>query len=200
MNILIFDTETTGLYTCENQIAQLSYVVVDENYNIDIAKNFYFAVEDVEEGASEVTGLTKEILEELSEGKKFEDYAEEIYQDFLKSDVLVAHNLSFDLGFIKMEFERLGYDADALVEGKERRCTMYRYTDILQIPHYYYGYKFPKLEEVVNYLGVSPVILEEKTMDIFNVKDEVGYHDSRYDVVSTMYIYENLNKGEMYEI
>lgn len=195
MRRLIFDTETTGLDSYTNQIGQLSYVILGENYDVEIAKNFYFSVDHVEEGASRVTGLTKESLEELSKGKKFEDYAEEIYQDFLKPDILVAHNLGFDLAFIRMEFKRLGYDVDAFAECKRTCCTMRYYTDILQIPHCYYIYKFPKLEEVINYLGVSSSVLEEETMNVFNTDNETGYHDSRYDVVSTMYIYKNRIKS-----
>ncbi|MBQ8997802.1 MAG: 3'-5' exonuclease [Clostridium sp.] len=192
---LIFDTETTGLDSYINQIAQLSYVIIDRDCNIEVAKNFYFAVEYVEEGATRVTGLTKEGLDKLSGGKIFKNYAEEIYQDFLKSNILIAHNLSFDLGFIKMEFKRLGYDVDVLFESKEKCCTMYRYTDILQIPHYYFGYKFPKLEEVIDYVGISFDVLEEETINIFNVEGEIGYHDSRYDVISTMYIYKYLKQN-----
>ena len=31
---VVFDTETTGLNPCENEIAQLSYIMVDDNYEI----------------------------------------------------------------------------------------------------------------------------------------------------------------------
>ena len=75
MRKLIFDTETTGLNPYGNQIAQLSYLMIDDNYEVKTAKNFYFAVDYVEAGASEVNGLTKKVLDELSEGKKFKDFS-----------------------------------------------------------------------------------------------------------------------------
>lgn len=41
---IIFDTETTGLKAETNQIAQLSYIIADNDLNILKSKNFYFKV------------------------------------------------------------------------------------------------------------------------------------------------------------
>lgn len=67
------------------------------------AKNFFFKVNYVEPSASQVTGLTTEILDVLSEGKVFGDYADEIHRDFACADYIVAHNISFDKKFMEAD-------------------------------------------------------------------------------------------------
>lgn len=195
MKKIIFDTETTGLNAYENQIAQLSYVIIDEEFNIENAKNFYFSVDYVELGANAVNGLDEEILKKLSNNKRFKDFAEEIYQDFLNVEVLIAHNLNFDLRFLVKEFQRLGFDIDKLGKNKGYFCTMEYYTNVIGIEHYYYGYKYPKLDEVICYLNVDYVDIEEKTKEVFKC-DEVSYHDSRFDVIATLDAYKKVQVVE----
>ena len=197
MRKLIFDTETTGLNPYGNQIAQLSYLMIDDNYEVKTAKNFYFAVDYVEAGASEVNGLTKKVLDELSEGKKFKDFSNEIYEDFLNAETLIAHNLEFDLNFIRQEFKRLDYNVDALDENKEYLCTMNIYTDILKIEHKYYGYKYPRLDEVMSRLDISRKYISNIANDIFRIED-IGYHDARFDIVATLLAYKSLENIEKY--
>lgn len=187
--MIIFDTETTSLSSYYGQIAQLSYVKVNENSKVEFAKNFYFAVNEVDSGASAVTGLTAEKLEELSGGKKFLDHAEEIYNDFIREDLIIAHNLDFDKDFLLEEFKRLGKKTN-LFEYSTNFCTMQYYTDILKLPRYR-GYKYPKLSEVVEYLGIDEGDLKLKTSQVFGV-NEVGYHDARFDVVSVLAICEEV--------
>lgn len=194
---IIFDTETTGLNSFADQIAQLSYIIINDDYEIKTAKNFYFSVDYVEAGASRVNGLTKKRLEELSEGKKFEDFADEIYEDFLNAKVSIAHNLPFDLSFLRQEFKRLEYDTDTLDEDKEYLCTMDRYTDILKIEHKYYGYKYPRLDEVMWKLNVSREYISNMANDIFEIED-IGYHDARFDIVATLIAYKSLEHIEKY--
>lgn len=191
MKKIIFDVETTGLNACENQIAQLSYVVIGEDFDIEKAKNFYFTVDYMEPRASSVNGLTEKILEKLSNNKKFKDFAEEIYKDFLSVDVLIAHNLDFDLRFLVKEFKRLGFDIDKLGENKRYFCTMESYTMFMQIPHPYYGLKYPRLEEVIDYLSVKYVDIEDKAKEVFRC-DAVSYHDSRFDVIATLEAYKQV--------
>lgn len=194
---IIFDTETTGLNPCVDQIAQLSYLLIDNNYEVKTAKNFYFSVDYVEAGASQVNGLTKKVLDELSEGKKFENFADEIYEDFLNAETLIAHNLGFDLDFVREEFKRLDYDIDKLEENKEYLCTMNVYTGILKIKHKYYGYKYPRLDEVMSRLDISRKYISNRANDIFGIED-IGYHDARFDIVATLLAYKSLENIEKY--
>lgn len=195
---LIFDTETTGLNACDEQIAQLSYIIINEKYEVKNAKNFYFSVDYMSAGASRVNGLSEDILNELSGGKKFKDFADEIYQDFINADVLIAHNLEFDLGFIEEEFERLNYNIDKLNKDKKYLCTMQTYTMLLQIEHEYYIYKYPKLSEVMSKLKISSKYISGIVSDTFRVSDN-KYHDARFDVIATFIAYKSLENVDKIE-
>ena len=104
MKLIVFDTEATDL--TPGQICQLSYLMVDKGHVQ--GKNMFFAVDEMSEGAQEVHGMSMEMLDELSGGERFEDRAEEIFQDFSSCDMIVGHNVSADDRYIRVEFERLG--------------------------------------------------------------------------------------------
>ena len=191
--MIIFDTETTSLNPEYGQIAQLSYVKIDENNNVEFAKNYYFTVDHIEPGASETNGLTEELLKKFSDNKTFKDFSEEIYKDFSEETKLVAHNIEFDVGFLLEELKRLGKDINVFDE-KEYFCTMQYYTDILNIEHSYYGVKFPRLDEVVSYLRIKYDDISAETNKIFG-SEGVTYHDARFDVVSTLSIYRYINSN-----
>ena len=105
--MIIFDTETTSLDFTTGNICQLSYIKVsnyEEPFKIQCAKNFFFTVDYVEEGAQRVHGFSVDKLRELSGCKRFKDFADEIYNDFVCQDLLCGHNVSFDINFLIEEF------------------------------------------------------------------------------------------------
>ena len=181
---IFLDTETSGLDPYEDRICQLSYLVTDEDLNILDAKNFYFYLEHVDDGASRIHGLTPDVLKELSGGKVFRDFAKEIAED-LKDSMVICHNTDFDLNFLAEEFRRIKVKDELY---KDCFCTMHAYTNILKLPHPYYHYKFPKLEEVVYYLGIE----RKQIKDVINRSFEKssGFHDARFDVACTYLIYK----------
>ena len=212
--MIIFDTETTGLDSAINNICQLSYIKVydferSKPMEICSAKNFFFTVDYVEPGAEKVHGLSIDKLRELSKCKRFKDFAEEIYEDFKNEDILCGHNVDFDIGFLIKELDEAGYAARDLLY-KKRFCTMHSYTDILCLNwnDYYHEYKWPRLSEVVDYLSrvVDFIVpdkkykeykeyLEDKTKEIFNLDENVDFHDARLDVTTTReiaLIYRNI--------
>jgi len=56
---VFLDTETTGLEP--GQIAQISYIISDDDLNIQKAENIYFKVKSMEPKAQSVHGLSIEI-------------------------------------------------------------------------------------------------------------------------------------------
>lgn len=192
--IVFLDTEATGLDFNNNQILQLSYIICDSKLNIVNSKNFYLDVDaEIEEGASAIHKITKEKNIELSQGRKFNDVAFEIYWDLNNSKV-ICHNTDFDLSFIKKEFSRLDENLDI----KDSFCTMKYYKDVLKIKNAY-GYKWPKLEEVIDFLKLDKKQLLEESKKVFNTNDNIEFHDARLDIYSTYVIYkemleENLDK------
>lgn len=188
MKILIFDTETSGFNP--GQICQLSYIIIDTLLKTIKGKNYYFKVDYVEEGAYKTHGLSVEKLEMLSHGKTFQYKSSEIEKDFSSADILVGHNVNFDIRFIEAEFSR---NNKKLICNK-KFCTMNYYTDICKISSAYGKYKWPKLEEVVNYLNIPKTDIESLASKVFGGFS--GYHDSRFDVISTYKILtEGLKKG-----
>lgn len=175
MKMVYFDTETTGLNP--GQIAQLSFIV-ENNGEIECAKNYFFNVDTMEEGAQKVHGLSIEKLREYSNGKTFKDCKDEIY-NYFRDSLLIAHNIQFDEKFIGVEFLRSGIKFNPLGS----HCTMNYFKDIMKIParNTRYGkYKNPKLEELVDYYNIDKKKVMEYSSELYGSGD-ITFHDSRYD-------------------
>lgn len=186
LKIIFLDTETSGLKP--GNICQLSYAIV-ENKKVT-GKNYFFTVPYIEPRAEAVHGFSVEILKELSGGKCFNDFRDDILAD-LDGAHIVGHNISFDMKFIDSEL------GECL--GNERFCTMNHFTDIIQLPslsNYHGGYKRPKLMELADFMGVTESEITEKTKEVFGISDELLAHDARYDVVATMIsFYKGMRQG-----
>ena len=190
--LLFFDTETTGLRP--GKICQISYIMQDVNGVV--AKNFYFTVPFVEPSAQMVHGLSCEKLKFLSGGKTFEDSIDEIAQDFKRADCIVAHNLSFDLSFLRAEFENCGVE----FRYKEGFCSMKSATPICKLTRSNgCAYKYPKLAELTAFCGITERDIKDFTWNYFG--DDGDYHDARYDT-SAMCLAVNklINKGDFEDL
>ena len=171
--IIFFDTETTGLIP--GRIIQLSYIMQSETEVR--AKNFFFAVEYVEPSAVAVHGFTPEKLAVLSGGKTFSCDIDEIYDDFAAADLIVAHNVRFDINFMIAEF----CYQDRRFRYKNEFDTMKFFTPIMKLTRENHkGYKYPKLSEMIEYLD-----------ELFSVTG-AGGHDARYDSTA---LYLAFNEG-----
>lgn len=185
MKTLFFDTETTDLNP--GQIAQLSFII-EENGKILEAKNYFFTVDSMGEGAQRVHGMSKEFLFNESGGKRFGDFAEELF-NYFSTTTLVAHNLKFDEKFMSSEFWRQNLS----LRPAGRQCTMEYFKDVLKIPakNTKYGkYKNPRLEEVVDAFKIDKEKVLKYSSELFG-NGNIGFHDSRYDTTA-MYIAVNI--------
>lgn len=190
--IIYLDTETSGY--APGQICQLSYI--SETESAVTAKNFYFSVDFVERSAYMVHGLSKETLAVLSEGRRFCDFAHSIYEDFSLSDLIVAHNVRFDISFLSAEFQRAGID----FKPKTTFCSMQKTTKFCKIPRAcMQGYKYPKLSELCSHYGVTDTDVIFETQDLFG--GAKGFHDARFDTVA-MYlaVKKAINCGDLNEL
>ena len=113
---LIFDTETTGLPNKKNggstygYIVQISWVIIDlsthkllktSDYIIRLPYNVKIPKE-----AMEIHGITNEIMR--SKGTNIKPVLREIINDMRSSSVVVAHNINFDISYLKIESFRNG--------------------------------------------------------------------------------------------
>lgn len=181
--IIYLDTETTGLYP--GQICQLSYIMQSNEWVK--AKNMFFTVDSVDYGAFLVHGFSVEKLKKLSGGKRFIDKIDEIENDFLSADVIVAHNFEFDSMFLRQEFLRVG---KVFTYNKEF-CSMKKMTPVCKLPRSRgIGYKYPKLNEMCTYFHITDIEISKETEKLFLC--ESGYHDARFDTTA---LYMSVNTG-----
>lgn len=190
MKMIFFDTETTGLRP--GSICQLSYILVDTSLKPTktIGKNIFFTVEYVEPSAEKVHGFSVEKLYELSNGRYFEDCLEEFLVDFQTADVIIGHNVNFDINFLTSELEGCGEDFNY----KHIFCTMNYYKNICNFKNNHSVIKAPKLEEALRFLNIENYHIDALSKKFFN---ETGsFHDARFDTTATyLLVTEGIKKG-----
>ena len=109
MREIVFDTETTGLNPAAgDRMVEIGCVEIFNRVETGRHFHAYFNPEcDMPADAEAVHGLTAIFL---SDKPRFAERAEELL-DFLEDSPLVAHNASFDFGFLNHELERCGRPA-----------------------------------------------------------------------------------------
>lgn len=108
MREIVFDTETTGLDSRLDRIIEIGGVELVNRFPTGRFFHQYIEPEgrQIHPDAAAVHGITNEALA----GKPvFREIAEE-FAAFIDGARLVAHNASFDIGFINAEFARVGFD------------------------------------------------------------------------------------------
>ncbi|HEY8592282.1 MAG TPA: DNA polymerase III subunit epsilon [Sphingomicrobium sp.] len=106
MREIVFDTETTGLSPLAgDRMVEIGCVEIFNRVETGRHFHAYFNPErDMPFEAEAVHGLSTIFL---SDKPRFSEKAEELL-DFLEDSPLVAHNASFDFGFLNHELERCG--------------------------------------------------------------------------------------------
>ena len=184
MNMIFFDTETTGLRP--GNICQLSYILVDTSVKPTktIGKNFFFAVDYIEPSAEKVHGFTAETLYKLSNGMNFKDHLDDFLDDFQNADILIGHNVNFDIKFLSSEFK----NCNEMLNIKHTFCTMNYYKNI------YNKCKAPRLEEVVKFLHIQNSYINAVSKKYFYGTG--NFHDARFDTTATyLLVTEGIKKG-----
>jgi len=152
---LFFDTETTGLpkdykapaSDTDNwpRMVQIAWQIYNKNNELVESEVFIIKPEDFEipAEAAKVHGITTEIA--TSKGVDLEKTLNKFREAMIKSDFLVAHNISFDEKIVGAEFIRKNI---ARMPKKIIRIdTMVESTDYCKIPGKF-GYKWPNLTEL----------------------------------------------------
>lgn len=198
MGFIYFDTETTGLKP--GAITQLAFIREDSSNNIIETSNEFFKVPTVYEAsaldASKITGLTPELLENLSGGQTFYDKAEYYFEVF-SGGSQVAHNIKFDEKFLKEELSRCGFN----LVFSNPIDTMQLFRPICKIPKAYSRgssiYKNPKLSEVAEYYNMNFENVLAYAKKLFaDTRGDIDYHDARFDT-TVMYVACKLRGEEM---
>ena len=99
-NYCVLDLETTGLSPNYDSIIEIGIIKVKENKIVDKYNSLINPGFLINEYITSITGITNEMLK----GKpKIRDLKKEVL-NFIGNDVLVGHNISFDVSFLQKGF------------------------------------------------------------------------------------------------
>lgn len=210
MNILFFDTETTGLpsssyphgHEMQPHITQLGFIL--EKSGVDVMAVDALIKPDnwrihpcsgtgISAKSSVLTGITMEMCE--AGGIPIADAVELFIIAAENADMIVCHNTSFDTKIIAHEYARLQPDANprGVLCGKPYFCTMKTATPICKIPkkdgkRSSVSFKWPKLEEAMLFFfdekleGAHSAIVDiMATRRVFHKLVEVGAFDDQFN-------------------
>jgi DNA polymerase-3 subunit alpha len=124
MKVLVFDTETTNLIKKDLNdiyIIQLSWILFETN-TYEQEENDYVLKVPVKIKNSLIHGITKNMSDN---GYYISEIIDIFLEDVKKCDVLVGHNLQFDINMIEIELNRLGlYNEIDILYSKRYFDTM----------------------------------------------------------------------------
>lgn len=135
---LIFDTETSGLPECayyshfpdysdltkysNARVVQVSYILTNSKFDF-ISESDTIIKVDFPIDNHCFHGITNEISD--SKGILFLEFADKFKKDLEECDVLIAHNINFDISVLKSEFYRYSlFDIIDSINTKKIICTM----------------------------------------------------------------------------
>lgn len=101
---VVFDVETTGLSAIYNDLIQ---VAASKMYKGNVIAEFDEFINPGHPLSAFTTDLTGITDEHVKNAKPLEQVLQE-FQEFCKDTVLVAHNATFDVGFMNVNYERHG--------------------------------------------------------------------------------------------
>jgi len=197
MRILVFDTETTGLPQSKfispttlhewPHIVQFSYVIYDTSLN-DIIQSKDYVIKlpeniSISEDSSKIHGISNEIS--AKSGVHINDVLSEFFYFLRGVDMLIGHNVEFDINMIKIELLRIinnnsltqeqtkfyKYELHFLTNFKNIYCTLkesIQFCNIQLIDKYGKSFlKYPKLVELHEKLfNTTPSNLHNSFNDI----------------------------------
>ena len=211
MIVLFLDTETTGLVprggwtdTREMPYAvQISWVLIDTlAYDVvDMDDNIIRLPDGVQvpKECEVVHGISTQ--DTIDKGADILQCLMSLRNASRRADMVVGHNLSFDLNVLEAEFRRLSLRPtsqlriNSRVSSAKQVCTMESTVDLCRIPMPSgVGYKFPKLSELHKYLyDYVPRGLHNSLADVlvcmrcyFLLADEVDIFTDGGEQVRTM--------------
>ena len=159
----VLDLETTGFSAINDRITEIGIMKVKNKEVIDQFSCFVNPQRHIPERVSEVTNITDDMVKDAETIENIFPKVLEFLGDD-KNTVIVAHNANFDVGFLKQNARRLGYEFD------------YSYLDTLSLAKDLFpNYKKYKLGKIAENLGIKVEVAHralddvDTTVKVFNV-------------------------------
>jgi DNA polymerase III subunit alpha, Gram-positive type len=103
---VVFDVETTGLSAVYDTIIELAAVKIKDGEIIDRFESFANPHHRLSATTINLTGITDDMVQNAPEVAE----VLERFSVWAGNDVLVAHNASFDMGFLNVGYKKKGYE------------------------------------------------------------------------------------------
>jgi DNA polymerase-3 subunit epsilon len=103
-DFVVCDVETTGLSPFANRITEIALVRVCDGEIVDKFETLVNPRQFIPREITDLTGITNEMVYDAPD---FAEIAPRV-KEFIEGTVFVAHNASFDRGFVDQSFERCG--------------------------------------------------------------------------------------------
>ncbi|WP_416198002.1 MAG: PolC-type DNA polymerase III [Sporanaerobacter sp.] len=105
---VVFDIETTGFSPINDKITEIGAVKIKNGEIVDRYNQLINPEVSIPEKIVDLTGITDELVRD----KPTIDNILPDFNNFIGDSVLVAHNASFDVGFIRQNLSKLGMDIE----------------------------------------------------------------------------------------
>ena len=165
-NYTIIDIETTGLDPKVDEIIEISAIKIRDNKIVSEYSTLIKPQHEISDFITNLTGITNEMVDD----KPAINIVLNDYFDFLDNDIIVGHNINFDINFL--------YDASIKYYNKPFEND---YIDTLRLSRKYLSLENNKLGTIANF---------------FNI-DYSGAHRSLNDCYITFNIYNELKKKSL---
>ncbi len=147
----VLDLETTGFSATTERITEVGIMKVKNGEVIDKFSEFVNPEKHIPTKVTEVTNITDDMVKDAPTIKEMFPKILE----FIKGSVLVAHNAGFDIGFLKQNAQRLGYEFD------------YTYVDTLSMARALFpDFKKYKLGKIAEKLGIKVEVAHRALDDV----------------------------------
>lgn len=100
-NYIVFDIETTGLNPKQDEIIEIGAVKIVNHQVVDTFSELIRPNQKISSFITQLTGITNEMVQEA---KDIETVLAEFLL-FINDQILIGHNVQFDLSFIRFNFE-----------------------------------------------------------------------------------------------
>ncbi len=104
----VLDLETTGISPKTEKITEVGIMKIKDGKVLESFCEFVNPEKHIPETVQEITNITDDMVKDA-------DTIDKVFPrilEFIKGSVLVAHNASFDIGYLKHNAKELGYDFD----------------------------------------------------------------------------------------